>query len=101
MSGIIDNSDLEILKPDPNLADDVKLYHSQAFGKDAAVAVKGGNQVCWNCFAILGGNFTDLVMGHSPVRFCNSKQCHKKVAKANSSREQEQFSQATKIITSG
>lgn len=102
MSGITDNSDKEILRPDPNLADDVKLYPSPTFGgKDAAVAVKAGNQVCWNCFAVLGGDFTDLVMGQALVRFCKSKKCHKVCAQMNARREQEMFAQATKIITSG
>ena len=98
MSGIIDNSDKEILRPDPSLADDVKLYPSPSFGK---VAIKGGNQICWNCFTVLGGDFTDLVMGHAIVRFCKSKRCHKVCSQMNARREQEQYAQATKIITSG
>ena len=102
MSGITDNSDTEILRPDTNLADDVKLYPSMAFGgKDAAVAIKAGNQVCWNCFTVLAGDFTDLVMGHALVRFCKSKKCHKVCAQMNARREQEQYALATKIITSG
>jgi len=101
MSGITDNTG-EILRPDPNLADDIKLYSSPAFGgKSASVAIKNGNQVCWNCFALLNGDFTDIVMGESIVRFCKSKRCHKAASKRNESRAQEQFSKATKTITSG
>lgn len=94
---IKDNSDVEILRPDPHLADDVKLYPSSAFGgKSAAVAIKGGNPVCWNCFDVLGGNFTDLVMGQTAVRFCNRKACHRKAAQRNNAREQELWEKAAK-----
>lgn len=93
---IKDNSDNEILRPDPHLADDVKLYPSGAFGVQAAVAIKGGNPVCWNCFDVIGGNFTDLVMGQTVVRFCTRKACHKKAAQRNSAREQELWEKANR-----
>ena len=86
MSHIKDTS-AEILRPDPSLADNVATYPSPTFaGKSAAVAEKGGNQVCWNCFTILGKNFTDLVMGNAIVRFCDARKCHVAVAKQNNKR---------------
>jgi hypothetical protein len=86
--GFVDNTGLEILHPDPNLGDDVKLHPSPNYGgKMAAVAEKGGNQVCWNCFKLLGGRFTDLMMGTAIVRFCDSRKCHIAVAKQNDKRE--------------
>jgi hypothetical protein len=98
----LDDKTMEILQPDPNLGDDVKLFPSTLVpGKDAAVAMKNGNAVCWCCFDPLGHNFIDLVMGEALVRFCTKKSCLKKVAQRNAGREQEHWNKATKIITSG
>jgi len=79
----------EILKPDPNLADNVGLWPSKYHaGKSAAVAEKGGNQVCWNCFRIVHpDNYVDLMMGNALVRFCDAKKCHAAVSKENDKRE--------------
>ncbi len=100
---MIKDNTLEILKPDPKLGDDVKLFPSTLVpGKDAAVAMNMGNAVCWNCFSVLRGNeFVDYVMGESLVRFCKSKKCAKAVEDRNKGRTQEHWSKATKIITSG
>lgn len=99
---LTDNS-AEILRPNPNLGDDVKLFASPFVpGKEAAVAMKGGNAVCWNCFNPLRGmEFVDYVMGDALVRFCKSKKCSQAVTKRNNHREQEHWNKATKIITSG
>lgn len=98
----IKDTTAEILKPDPNLGDDVKLFPSILVpGKDVAVAMKNGNAVCWCCFDPLGADFIDLVMGEALVRFCKKKACLKKVAQRNAGREQEHWNKATKIITSG
>jgi hypothetical protein len=92
----------EVLQPDPNLGDDVKLFPSTLIpGKDVAVAMKNGNAICWCCFDPLVGDFVDVVMGEAIVRFCKKKSCHKKVAARNAAREQEHWIKATKIITSG
>lgn len=86
--------------PSTDLADDISLQPSPFFpGKSAAVAQKGGNLICWNCFHPLSSKFHDLVMGYTIIRVCEDREC---VRAAISSNDKSQgLGGAGKIITSG
>jgi hypothetical protein len=85
---------------DEKLGDNLALEPSPTFeGKSAGVCQKEGRFVCWNCFNLLSGKFTDLQMGHAIIRVCDDRACINKVLEQNAKRAGD--GGAGSIITSG
>lgn len=74
-------------RPEEDLADDVETRPT-ADGRRAAVAVKAGVDVCWNCFDVLI-EFADIPMGHATIRVCKTRECVRAVMNTNAKRKTE------------
>lgn len=64
-----------------DLADNMRLRPSPYHDASAVTAIKAGVDVCWNCHApvVHVSQFTDVPMGETYVRICNSTECAKAV----------------------
>jgi hypothetical protein len=73
--------------PSDALADSMHLQPSPFLGGlQAAVAVKGGINVCWNCHkpVVSEGSFVDVPMGETFVRLCHADACAEAVIEEKS-----------------
>lgn len=62
---------------DSELADTMHLQPSPFLACQAAVAVKGDVNVCWNCHrpVVVPGSFVDVPMGSTAIRVCIREEC--------------------------
>lgn len=90
--------------PEKDLADDMIFEPSIRYpGNRVAIAIKGGEQVCWCCFSPLriGAQTIDAPMGEGGalVRICTNERCGGKVSAAN--RDRDERKRAGSIIQLG